>query len=64
MSLKPSKKSDQGKRWMSKRRNNPRKMRPEYHLIVTEGTKTEPLYFGALKDLVNKWYSERISLRV
>lgn len=64
MSLKPAKKSDQGKQWMSKRRNRPRKMSPEYHLIVTEGTKTEPLYFTALKDLINRHYSERISLKV
>lgn len=64
MSLKPAKKSDKGKQWMSKRRNRPRKINPEYHLIVTEGTKTEPLYFGALERLINQRYSGRIKLEI
>jgi len=45
MSLKPLKKSDLGKDWV----RNDRYVRkvgiqPEYHLIVTEGTDTEPNY--------------------
>ena len=47
MSLKPLKASDMGKEWMSKRRDGRRSINPEYHLIVTEGTKTEPKYFNA-----------------
>ena len=38
MSLKPSKKSDMGKSWMKPRRDKSILLRPEYHLIVTEGT--------------------------
>ncbi|WP_330637594.1 hypothetical protein [Enterocloster lavalensis] len=44
MSLKPLKKSDMNKEWMRTRRDKPRKIQPEYHLIVTEGTNTEPAY--------------------
>lgn len=41
MSLKPLKKSDMGKSWMKPRRDKNILLRPEYHLIVTEGTETE-----------------------
>lgn len=41
MSLKPLKKSDLDKNWMKARRDKPKKIQPEYHLIVTEGTDTE-----------------------
>lgn len=46
MSMKPCKKSDLNKKWMSDRRDRRITIAPEYHLIVTEGTKTEPQYFG------------------
>ncbi len=52
MSLKPPKKSDLDKSWMKARRDKPKKIQPEYHLIVTEGTDTEPAYFGAMKVLM------------
>lgn len=42
MSLKPPKRSDLDKSWMKPRRDKPKKIQPEYHLIVTEGTDTEP----------------------
>lgn len=42
MSLKPPKKSDLDKSWMKARRDKPKKIQPEYHLIITEGTDTEP----------------------
>ena len=45
LSLKPLKKSDLGKDWVSGRRSKKVKLQPEYHLIVTEGTDTEPAYF-------------------
>ena len=48
MSLKPPKKSDLDKSWMKARRDKPKKIQPEYHLIITEGTDTEPAYFGAI----------------
>ena len=54
MSLKPVKKSDRGKSWMQPRRDSKRTIQPEYHLIITEGTKTEPLYFEALKERIIK----------
>ena len=48
------KKSDLEKEWMKKRRDDRRMIAPEYHLIVTEGTQTEPKYFTQLKDEINK----------
>ena len=53
MSLKPPKKSDLDKSWMKARRDKPKKIQPEYHLIITEGTDTEPAYFGAMKEIIN-----------
>ena len=40
------------------------KIHPEYHLIVTEGTDTEPAYFGMIKEIINKKYPEKIQLNV
>ena len=56
MSLKPPKKSDLDKSWMKARQDRPKKIQPEYHLIVTEGTETEPAYFGAIRDIINSSY--------
>lgn len=64
MSLKPSKKSDLDKTWMKSRRDKARFIQPEYHLIVTEGTGTEPAYFGAIRDIINKTYPDRIQLNI
>ena len=64
MSLHPDKKSDLGKSWMQPRRNKPKKIQPEYHLIVTEGMDTEPEYFGAMAKIINQAYSDRIHFRV
>ena len=64
MSLKPPKKSDLDKEWMSKRYERKKKIQPEYHLIITEGTKTEPNYFKSIKELINQNYSERIHLEI
>lgn len=64
MSLKPPKKSDLDKSWMKARRDKPKRLQPEYHLIVTEGTDTEPAYFGAMKDIINRAYPDRIQLNV
>ena len=52
MSLHPGKKSDADKSWNKPRRDKPRKMQIGQHLIITEGTKTEPLYFGTLKEII------------
>lgn len=64
MSLKPPKKSDLGKSWMKPRLDNPKKIQPEYHLIVTEGTDTEPAYFNRIKDIINSQYKGRIQLDI
>lgn len=64
MSLKPLKKSDMNKEWMRTRRDKPRKIQPEYHLIVTEGTNTEPAYFGAVRDTVNRRYRGKVQLDI
>ena len=64
MSLKPPKKSDLDKGWMKARRDKPKKIQPEYHLIVTEGTDTEPAYFGAMKDIIDSAYPDRIQLSI
>ncbi len=64
MSLKPPKKSDMKKGWMKSRRDNPKKILPEYHLIVTEGTDTEPAYFGTIRDIINSKHRGRINLEV
>ena len=57
MSLKPPKKSDLDKTWMKARRDKPKKIQPEYHLIITEGTDTEPAYFEAMKEVINRKFS-------
>lgn len=64
MSLKPPKKSDLSKNWMKARRDKPKKIQPEYHLIVTEGTKTEPAYFQSIKDIINAQYREKVHLDI
>ena len=64
MSLKPLKKSDLGKDWMTKRRDAKKSIQPEYHLIVTEGIKTEPNYFNSIKKIINQNYRERIQIEV
>ena len=64
MSLKPPKKSDLNKAWMKTKPDRAIKIHPEYHLIVTEGTDTEPTYFGTIKEIINKKYPEKIQLDV
>lgn len=64
MSLKPPKKSDANKAWMKPRRDAIKKLHPEYHLIVSEGTDTEPLYFRAIKENINSRFRERIQLDI
>ena len=64
MSLKPSKKSDLNKSWMKARQEREKKIQPEYHLIVTEGTDTEPAYFEAIKEKINSQYRGRVQLDI
>lgn len=49
---------------MKARRDKPKKIQPEYHLILTEGTGTEPAYFGTMIDIINRTYPDRIQLHV
>ena len=64
MSLKPPKKSDLNKSWMKPKADRKIKMQPEYHLIVSEGTNTEPAYFEAIRDIINRQYREKIHLDI
>lgn len=64
MSAKPPKKSDLNKQWMRKRRDTKRMIRPEYHLIVSEGTETEPNYFGSLVARIDDKYKNRLHFEV
>lgn len=65
MSKKPAKKSDLNKGWMRPRISaETRIIAPEFHLIVTEGTKTEPNYFEGLKQDINSRFPGRISIQI
>lgn len=58
------KKSDMNKGWMKFRNDPGRKIRPERHLIISEGTATEPHYFGSIRNIINRTYGERIQIEV
>lgn len=62
MSLKPPKHSEM--KWPNKREGKQRKIVLDYNLIVTEGTKTEPNYFFALKELINGKGNNRVQLEI
>lgn len=64
MSNKPLKKSEQEISWRNKKRKKRKKINPEYHLIICEGTKTEPKYFQKLKEEINQKYSERLQVQI
>ncbi len=65
MSNKPKKRSDQDKAWNNRpRASGFRLYEPDYHLIITQGTDTEPLYFDALQKAINARSPGRIELRV
>ena len=49
---------------MKNRRDKARMIQPEYHLIASEGTETEPQYFGAIQRIINSKYRDRIQLKV
>ncbi|MBQ8180562.1 MAG: RloB domain-containing protein [Ruminococcus sp.] len=66
---KPVKKSDRNKEWRKDRnsRSRARSIAPEYHLIVSEGTETEPNYFKGMKDEIernNAAYADKITVNV
>ena len=49
---------------MKKRIDREIKIQPEYHLIVTEGTNTEPQYFLSIKEVINRQYRGKIQLDI
>lgn len=64
MSKNTPKKSDMGKTWIKPRRNTGQMVAPEYHLIVSEGTATEPAYFESIKKIIESKYRGRIFLDI
>jgi len=64
MSPKPPGKPDRRDGWMPKRRDKFIKMQPDYHLIVTEGTSTEPQYFQRMKEIINLRCKGRIEVQI
>ena len=64
MSPKPQKKSDISKHWMQPRHDKKIQILPEYHLIVTEGKKTEPNYFAGLEREINSTGKKRIRIQI
>lgn len=49
---------------MTSRQSKNIRLQPEYHLIITEGTKTEPQYFEAVKETINKHFRDKIQLEI
>ena len=64
MSLHPLKRSDQNKEWNLGRNRKKVLIQPEYQLIITEGTDTEPNYFNAMAEIVNSRYPNKINVTV
>ncbi len=64
MSNKPVKKTDIDKQWISKRKSRIIKSQLEYHLVICEGTKTEPNYFNNLKEQISKKNREKITIEI
>jgi len=64
MSKKPIKKSDEDKSWIKKRPNRIIKSKLEYHLIICEGTKTEPNYFKEIKEKISKQNRKKITIEI
>lgn len=64
MSKKPIKKSDESKDWIQKRKTRKIESKLEYHLIVCEGTETEPNYFEAIKSKIKKQRNDKITIKI
>lgn len=62
--MSPQKKTKNTDNWLKGRESKKRGILPEYHLIVTEGKNTEPLYFKALKEHINSIYPGRIEMKI
>ena len=64
MSKRPIKRSDEEKNWLKKRKNKIVKTQLEYHLIICEGTKTEPNYFKSIKEKISGSNKEKIIIEI
>lgn len=64
MSKKPVKRSDKQKEWIDKRNTKNIRSKLEYHLIICEGTKTEPNYFETLKNTIYGQSKEKITIKI
>lgn len=64
MSLHPLKRSDKNKEWNQGRNRKKVLIQPEYQVIITEGTDTEPNYFNAIANIVNSKYPNKINVTV
>ncbi|MCI8396234.1 MAG: RloB domain-containing protein [Clostridia bacterium] len=58
------KKSDMDKSWLPKRRDRNIKSQLEYHLIICEGSETEPKYFETLKKKIIGDNRKKIDIEV
>ena len=63
MSLHPPKHNEKNK-WPNKRSGKKKRVYLDYNLIVSEGTKTEPYYFNALKARINSKESNRVQVDI
>lgn len=64
MSKKPIKKSDLGKEWIQKRKTRHIESKLEYHLIICEGTETEPNYFETIKNKIKNQNKDKITIKI
>ena len=66
MSRKPLKKSDRCRPWRSGERRSARAMRVRMtrHLVVCEGTRTEPRYFNGLKAALGEVDGQKVEVKV
>ena len=64
MSRKPMKKSDENKEWLGRRKTKNIKSKLEYHLIICEGTQTEPNYFNQMKEKIVGSNKYRLDIQI
>lgn len=64
MSKKPTKRSDIDKPWIKERKDKIIKSKLEYHLIICEGTKTEPNYFNGIKGNITERNREKLTIEI
>ena len=60
--MKRIKKSDRDKQWAEPRRDAKKQVTAEHHLIISEGTETEPNYFDEFAKEINKKFPDKIKV--